>query len=250
MKSPILFLVCASALVTLPSQFSSIQAHASELIIQSGTLIVPGVSIGTMQLGDPHQKFVETLGKPMIMRQRSVGIEEAIWDLNPTEADSSKNPDNDRVHVIYASGKAIQIGVTSFKYRAPGGFTTRNTLAQFFQGFKNITPTVYKIKDVDDASEYELYFYDEVDSGIAFMLGTQDYFDHSSKPYSIYIHRVGKPVMPDMGASPTSGKYSKPQKSKVIPPQPRRMSEAERREKFLSAGYVREAVQIYTRPLA
>ena len=246
MKFPALFLVCTSALALMPIPLCNFQAHAAEPTVQSGTLIIPGISIGTMQLGDTHADFVKTLGEPSFKRQRSVGIEEAIWDLNPAEVDSSKNPDNDRVHVIYASGKAIQIGVTSSKYRAPGGFTTRNTLAQFLQGFKNIKKSVYKIKDTEDASEYELYFYDDVDSGISFMLGTQDYFDHSSMPYSIYVHHSDNSVMPDMGASPVSGEYSKPQKSKVVPPKARRMSEAERREKFLSAGYVREAVQIYT----
>jgi hypothetical protein len=174
--------------------------------------VVPGESIGNINLGAGSGEIANLLGKPTVTYERGVGMKEVVW-YSPIKPGSELT---DEIHVLYSSDVAIQIKVTAPEYTVPGGFTTGLKLAQAVQQFKNLKLTAFDMT-TEGESGYAAYYYDDVDKGLAFEIDTQDYFDHSIAVDALILHRPGYPVKPDKGASPIKPTANQPLKPEPPP---------------------------------
>lgn len=147
--------------------------------------IVPGQRIGKIEIGMSRQAVHKTFGQPGgAYRLRARGYRGEYWF-------SSDN--SNTLRVFYdPSGRVSQVSVTSPRFTTPEGLTTRSSLSEIKQHYRNL-------KVLRFAARANIDYYDAVGEGIAFEL-TQRYDSHSSQAmrlYAILIHKPGNSVLPE-----------------------------------------------------
>ena len=126
------------------------------------------------------------------------------------------------VIVLYQGGKVIQIETSLSSVKSPGNISTSSNFLKVLKRYKNLRGSAYGWTDLNDEAGYVRYYYDDVKTGIAFTLSTQDDQATSEtllsvlpgesvvKPDTIVIHLPGHPVIAATGTARVS-------KEKVAP---------------------------------
>jgi dUTPase len=167
--------------ITLASCFLFLIAAA---VAAQDFKIEPGRRIGKIELGASRAVVHQTLGKPSATYRAPGGMSGEVW---------MATTGND-VRIVYRNGRVVQIKATSSSFATPEGLTTKSSLAEVQQHYKNLV----KISRFAHGSGGGLIdYYDDVRRGIAFEFTSVDSETPNFKPYAIVVHRPGQRVMPE-----------------------------------------------------
>lgn len=193
--------------------------------------IVPGKSVGPVRLGDARAAVIKARGKPTETKRLRSGLVKDSW----LGAEPAPNSEDSQLffNVISRAGRVVQIEFNDPKYKTATGISIESTLAQFRAEHKRPRVSAFTYDD-GEGSGYVGYYYDDVRSGIAFSLTTQDYFDANVIPEAFRVHAAGQPVILDPGGKRTRANDEKPvQKTKSLSEhanEPQERGEREERE--------------------
>lgn len=157
-------------------------------------VVVPGVSVGDVRLGDARTAVLKRMGKPTKTSRPAKGLVRDEW-LGAEPPDLSGEMRLFLV-VTYRASKAAQIEFNSPRFETADGFSVRDTLAQFRRRYGRTRTAAFGYED------FVGYYYDATRRGLTFMVGIQDYFDDRVRATSLIVHPPGAPVIPDAGGTP------------------------------------------------
>ena len=172
--------------------------------------VVPGRSVGKIQLGAARTAVLKILGKPSKSVKWRSGPTQDTWLGPKPPADQYGYADlPDFLNVIYKNNKVVQIEFSSSKFKTSSGISTRSSLAQFRSKYGKPRVRAYGYDDPNGGG-YIGYYYDAVAKGIAFEFGVQDEFDATTTANSIRVHLSGVNVLPNPGGEPMEAKDEVP----------------------------------------
>lgn len=147
------------------------------------TPLTPGTGAGGTRLGGAQADVRKQLGKPARSFPTHGGCSADTW-----------RTDGEEVEVVYRSGRAVQIKVTSERFRTRNGLSTASPFAQIRRLHPHLKRTMY-LYDMETGKGLD--YYDDVRQGIAFVFpgptATERDNDH---PSALIVHRVGQPAIP------------------------------------------------------
>jgi hypothetical protein len=188
-----------------PPEASTVQTAARVV----NTAILPGERLGDVKLGATSAEVRELLGEPTESIPRGEGFKEDIWAYPMNGMDGETE-----LRVSYGSDRVIQVEATSPDYVTVDALSTRSRLWQVLLKRKNCQVAAYAIWSSPE-DRYDAYYYDDISGGIAFVVGTNDYFNHSAQITAIAVHNPGRRAIPVQGARSIIPTRNQPRKPNV-----------------------------------
>lgn len=159
----------------------------------AGKLIRPGRSVGDVTLGSTRPAIQKLLGKPSETKTYKGGLVEDRWNSRLKNAAGF----NYYMTVMFKTGKAIQIKITSSEYETQQQYSTATALSLWKKTYKGMRESTYGY-DFPHIS-YAATYYDAVQTGIAFVKSSRDDWKGNESADAIVIHRAGQRVIAEPG---------------------------------------------------
>jgi hypothetical protein len=183
------FLCWAAA--SLPAQTPLKKLLANKL------LLIPGQSVGSIQLGMTRQEVHALLKKPdtSFHYARNKNIPNHHTYLIDTWFEETDEDDQEGIRVIYDTKNiVIQIESMIGSGYTISGVTMKTSVAKFRRIYPDFWLRVYSI------GEYVSYNYIAKAEGITFSFGAQDIFGRTTQPRFLIIHKPNTLIIPGEGA--------------------------------------------------
>lgn len=160
--------------------------------------VVPGQSLGKIAIGEPRGQLLMAIKRKQTANyDLKNGLVEDEWTWRvPSKNDSMAKIS---VTVWYRKDKVVQIEMLD----PPDSMSKLPSFNSLIDNNKNLKKVCYSVGCYTQNGEYDggyiLFYYDDVKRGIAYGASVQDDFILTSKPESITVHALGRPVIPFSG---------------------------------------------------
>lgn len=197
----VLVLSCSS----LCAQNSSLdKALDVKAVTKDFNLIVPGVRIGPVGIGDSETKVIKAIGEPeqKLRYGRDITITNyANINENPEKPYSVFDYVEDRARIFYARGRVIQIDVSAKIYRTAEGLGPEDSIGKVLRSHTAMRRAAYGF---GERGAFLTHIYDDVKRGIAFVVdSTTLTYDHSQETFWATVHQPGKQALPQKNVKPS-----------------------------------------------
>jgi hypothetical protein len=163
----------------------------------NGPVIVPGVGMGQVRLGEGLEELHQSIGTPKLTDPSFGGTFSEVWRSGPVFGGRRQNgPEELQVYFAHDGDSAVvrQIRVSSPYYTTATGISIRNTFSEIQNAFPNLRRDNELTETMNNGrSEKAVEIFVDRSSGIAFEFRTGEQIDPEQTGYcqAINVFRPG-----------------------------------------------------------